>query len=96
MIIQQEISRPKGFMALGGISSKGKTTLRFVELGAKINSDYYISKILKPFLSRDVPQLFPKNGKGQPIFHQDSAPGHVSKKPIACLNESNIKYVKPE
>ena len=80
MIVQQEISRPKGYMVRGGILSKGKTTLRFVEPAAKINSDYYISMILKPFLSRHVPRLFLESSKSQAIFHQDSAPSHVSKK----------------
>ena len=61
MIIQQNTSRPKGFMIWGGVSSKEKTTLRFVAPGTKVNSNYYINKILKPFLARDVPHLFPKN-----------------------------------
>ena len=60
MIIQQNTSQPKGFMVWGGVSSKGKTTLRFVALGIKVNSNYYINKVLKPFLARDVPHLFPK------------------------------------
>ncbi|CAM4799669.1 unnamed protein product [Rotaria magnacalcarata] len=63
MIIQKDSTRPKGFMVWVGISSHGKTTLRFVKPGAKINSDYYINNILKPFLSRDVPRLFPSNEK---------------------------------
>jgi hypothetical protein len=69
MIIQQDSSRPKGFMVWAGISSHGKTYLRFVEAGVKINADYYIKKILKPFLSRDVPRLFPNNQKKHMIFH---------------------------
>ena len=58
MIIQQNISRPKGVMVWGG-----KTTLRFVQSGAKINSNYYINNILQPFLQRDIPRLFPKKKK---------------------------------
>lgn len=96
MIIQQDSSRPKGFMVWAGISSHGKTSLRFVKPGAKINSDDYINNILKPFLSRDVPRLFPNNQKTKMIFHQDSALSHVSKKTIAFLNASKINYVKPE
>ena len=42
MILQQNTYRPKGFMVWDGVSSKGKTSLRFVEPGAKINSAYYI------------------------------------------------------
>ncbi|CAF1450128.1 unnamed protein product [Rotaria sp. Silwood1] len=60
MIIQQNSSRPKGFMVWGGISSRGKTNLRFVEPGTKINSNYYINNILQPFLRQDIPRLFPK------------------------------------
>ncbi|CAF4458272.1 unnamed protein product [Rotaria socialis] len=96
MILEQDSSRPQGFMVWAGISSSGKTSLRFVRPGVKINSDYYINHILKPLLSRDIPRLFPKNKKNKIIFHQDSAPSHVSKKTIAFLNESKINYVKPE
>jgi hemolysin-activating ACP:hemolysin acyltransferase len=96
MIIQQDQSRPKGLMVWAGISSHGKTSMRFVEAGAKINSEYYINKILKPFLSHDVPRLFPNNQKKKLIFHHDNAPSHASKKTIQFLNESKINYVKPE
>ncbi|CAF3472272.1 unnamed protein product [Rotaria socialis] len=58
MILQQDSSRPQGFLVWAGISSYAKTSLRFVKPGVKINSDYYINNILKPFLSRDVPRLF--------------------------------------
>jgi hypothetical protein len=58
-------------MVWGGICSKGKTKLRIVEKGAKINSVYYIENILKPFLAEDIPRLYPKNDY---IFHQNSAP----------------------
>ncbi|CAF1967222.1 unnamed protein product [Rotaria magnacalcarata] len=96
MILQQDSSRPQGFMLWAGISSYGKTSLRFVKPGVKINSDYYINNILKPFLSRDVPRLFSNKKKNKLIFHQDSAPSHVPKKTIAFSNASTINYVKPE
>src|SRR5205085_4655278 len=96
MIIQQESSRPPGFMVWADISSRGKTSLRFVEPGVKVNADYYINKILKPFLSRDVPRLFPNNQKKKMIFHHDNAPSHTSKKTIAFLDASKINYVTPE
>ena len=69
MIIQQDSCQPNGFMVWGGISAKGKTSHRFVKPNAKINSDYYINNILKPFLQRDVPRLFPQTEKNRPIFH---------------------------
>ena len=61
MIIQPDTSRPKGVMVWSGVSTRGKTTLRFVQPGAKINLNYYVNDILQPFLQRDVPRLFPKN-----------------------------------
>jgi arginine repressor/hemolysin-activating ACP:hemolysin acyltransferase len=96
MIIQQDSSRPKGFMVWAGISSRGKTSIRFVDPGTKIDSDYYIKHILTPFLSRDLPRLFPGSQKKKMIYHHDSAPSHVSKKTIAFMNEAKLNYVKPE
>ncbi|CAF2087242.1 unnamed protein product [Rotaria magnacalcarata] len=83
-------------MVWGGVSSHGKTTLRFVEPGAKINSNYYINNILKPFLRRDVPHLFPENGRVEWFLHQDSAPSHTAKQTIEYLNRYKINYVTPE
>ena len=67
MIIQQGISRPKGFMVWGGILSRGKTALRFVALGVKVDANYYITNISKPFLAKDVPHLFSKE-EGKKCF----------------------------
>ncbi|CAF1008388.1 unnamed protein product [Rotaria sordida] len=96
MIIQQNTSRPKGFMVWGGVSTQDKTTLRLVAPGTKVNSNYYINKVLKPFLPRDVPRLFSKKQKRKWYFHQDSAPSHTSKETIQYLNENKINYIKPE
>ena len=79
-----------------GISSRGKTSMRFIQPGAKINADHYIDHILKPFLSRDLHRLFPVGEEKKMIYHHDSTPSHVSKKTIASLNKSKINYVKPE
>ena len=37
MIIQQNISRPNGFMVCGGVSSRGKTAVHSVAPGTKVN-----------------------------------------------------------
>ena len=77
-------------MVWSGVSTRGKTTLRFVQPGAKINSNYYINDILQPFLQRDVPRLFPKKEKLRWFLHQDSAPSHTSKQTIEYLNKCKI------
>lgn len=64
----------KGVMVWAGISSRGKTKLRFVSTGAKINSITYI-EILKKFLKEDAYSLYPE---GNFLLHQDSAPSHTS------------------
>ncbi|GBO22629.1 hypothetical protein AVEN_152035-1 [Araneus ventricosus] len=63
----------KGVM---GISANGVTKPRFVQPGAKINSEYYIQKILKLFLKNDYCRLYPN---GDVVSHQDSAPSHASR-----------------
>ncbi|CAF4936843.1 unnamed protein product [Rotaria magnacalcarata] len=83
-------------MVWGCVSSHGKTTLRFVEPGAKINFNYYINNILKPFLRRDLPRLFPENGRVKWFLHQDSAPSHTAKQTIEYLNKYKINYVTPD
>jgi hypothetical protein len=80
-------------MVWGGICSKRKTKLRIVEKGAKINSVYFIENILKPLLAEDIPRLYPKNDY---IFHQDSAPAHLSKMTIKFLKDNQIKFITPE
>lgn len=77
-----ENAHPKGLMVWMGISYNGVTKVQFIESGAKINSNYYQEKILKPFLNKDASKLYPNNDF---IFHQDSAPSHASKSTIEFL-----------
>ncbi len=85
-------SHSKSVMVLIGISARGCTQVRFVKPGAKINSDYYIKKILTPFLRRDIPKLYPN---GDYLFHQDSAPSHASKKTLKFLRDNRIPFITP-
>jgi cyclopropane fatty-acyl-phospholipid synthase-like methyltransferase len=80
-------------MVWDGKSSSGVTQLSFFEPGAKMNSDYYIKKILKPFLRKDVKILYPN---GDYIVHQDSAPSHSSKKAVKYLQDNKVTYITPE
>ncbi|GBM09501.1 hypothetical protein AVEN_100418-1 [Araneus ventricosus] len=53
LIPSSTVPHSKGVMVWMGISANGVTKPRFVQPGAKINSEYYIQKILKPFLKDD-------------------------------------------
>lgn len=88
-------SHPVGVMFFAGICWRGVTTLRFIEPGAKINSDYYIKHCLKPLIEVDIPHLYPGE-EHKVVFHQDSAPAHASKKTQKYLLESGIKFIPAE
>ncbi len=85
-------SHPKGVMVWIGLSANGCTQVRFVEPGAKTNSDYYIQKILTPFMEKDVPRFYPN---GDYLFQQDSAPSHRSKKTQKFLMDNKIPFLTP-
>ena len=86
-------SHPKGVMVWIGISANGCTKARFVKTGVKINTQYYINNVLKPFIKEDVPKLYPN---GDFLFQQDSAPSHRSKATQRYLREQKISFLTPE
>jgi len=90
--IKRQQSFPKQVMVWAGISMNGKTKLRFIRPGAKINSDYYINHVLKPFIKEDLTRLYPNNDG---IFHQDSAPCHTAKKTLEFLNFEKLEFIHP-
>ena len=91
-VFQRRENHAKGFMVWAGVSFYGKTKLYFIKPGVKINSTYYINNVLKPFLAYDAKKLF---SDGNYVFHQDSAPSHVSKK-IQDFMDKNFNYLKKE
>ncbi|GBN72380.1 hypothetical protein AVEN_87079-1 [Araneus ventricosus] len=66
---------------------------RFGQPGAKINSEYYIQKILKLFLKDDYCRLYPN---GDVIFHQDSAPSHASSVTQKFLTDQQVQLLRPQ
>ncbi|GBL89689.1 hypothetical protein AVEN_104641-1 [Araneus ventricosus] len=64
------LPHPKGVKVRMVISANGVTKPRFVQPGAKLNSDYYVQKILKSFLKNDYCRL---HTNGDSVFHEDSA-----------------------
>ncbi|GBN46408.1 hypothetical protein AVEN_5621-1 [Araneus ventricosus] len=84
---------PKGIMVWMGISANGVIRPRFVQPGAKINSVYYIQKILNPFLTDDYCRLYPN---GDAVFHQGSAPSHASRVTQKFLTDQQVQFQKPQ
>ncbi|GBM84838.1 hypothetical protein AVEN_95667-1 [Araneus ventricosus] len=76
-----------------GISAIGVTKPRFVQPGIKINSEYYIQKILKPFLKDDYCRLYLI---GDAVSHQDSAPSHASRVTQKLFTDQQVEFLKPQ
>ncbi|GBN10623.1 hypothetical protein AVEN_238466-1 [Araneus ventricosus] len=87
------VPHPKGVMVWMGISANGVTKPRFVQPGAKINSEYYIQKILKPFIKDDYCRLYPN---GDSVSYQDSAPSHASRVTQKFLTDQQVQFLRPQ
>ncbi|GBM26692.1 hypothetical protein AVEN_124986-1 [Araneus ventricosus] len=87
------VPHPKGVMVWMGISASGVTKPRSVQPGAKIDSEYYIQKILKPFLKDDYCRLYPN---GDAVFHQDFAPSHASRVTQKLLTDQRVQFLRPQ
>ncbi|CAI2355841.1 unnamed protein product [Caenorhabditis sp. 36 PRJEB53466] len=74
--ILNKTSHPSSVMVFAGICADGKTPLVFVDVGAKINQGYYVTKILE---SEVLPWSQSHFGNRHWIFQQDGAPAHRAK-----------------
>ena len=68
---------PIGVMVAMGITAGGPTGIYFVPPEAKVNSQFYVDKVLRPILQKDIPRLYGKLAK-KVTLHHDSAPAHTS------------------
>jgi len=73
------------------VSKLGKTSLVFVQSGAKINSAYYCDHVLKNSLLPDIHRLSGNNF----TFQQDGAPSHRSKHTVAFLQTNVPHFIEP-
>ena len=74
------------------VSKRGKTSLVFVQPGAKINSTYYCDHVLEGNgLLRDIRRLSGNHF----IFQQDGAPAHRSRQTVAFLNMKVPEFIEP-
>ena len=87
--VQPQQLHPKGVMVWIGFSADGFFKPIFIEPEAKINSSYYCSRVIEPWY-REYIKKYPNNDM---LFHQDSAPSHVSKVTIPFLHNKNIVFI---
>lgn len=60
--------------------------------GAKINSEYNINNILKPFRATDTKRLYHNRDF---VFHQDSAPSHAANRTLQFFADNGLQYITP-
>ena len=82
---------PKKIMVSVGISKLGKTSLFFVDPGAKVNAEYYRNNLL----AKMIPEMEDITG-GDFIFQQDGARAHTAKDTIKYIKEKMPDHVPPK
>ena len=85
-------SHRASWFRLHAVSQLGKSSLVFVERGAKVNSSYYCDTFLHQGLLPDI-----RSHSGDNFtFQQDGPPAHRSRKTIAFLTAHVPDFFEPE
>ena len=74
------------------VSNLGKTSLVFVQPGARVDSSYYCDVVLNKGLLQEIQKLSGNNFTSQ----QDCAPAHRSRQTVAFLRLHVREFVEPE
>ena len=74
-----------------GVSRMGKTSVVFVEPGAKINSQYYREKVLGQCL---LPDIRTRCGRYKWTLQQYGAPSHTARSTLQYLQRENINFIE--
>ena len=82
----------RGIMVSVGVSRTGKTSVVFVEPGAKVNSEYYCENVLRRGL---LPEIQATCGRHNWTLQQDGAPSHTAKNTINFLHQENVTFIEP-
>ena len=80
----------RSLMVSVGVSALGTTSIHFIELGVKVNGQYYREDLLMQNLLLDIHQL-----SGFYVFQQDSAPAHRARETIELLTMETAEFIPP-
>jgi AraC-like DNA-binding protein len=78
-----------------GVSSRGVTGLYFVPPTSKVDHLFFINKILKPIMEKDIPRLY-SGEERKVILHFDSATSHTTPTVYQYLDDHNVTYIRKE
>ena len=91
-LIREREHFSRGIMVSVAVSRMGKTSVVFVEPGAKINSEYYCENVLRQSL---LPEIQETCGRHNWTLQQDGAPAHTAKNTINFLHQENVNFIEP-
>lgn len=80
----------QSLMVSVGVSALGRTSIHFVEPGAKVNGKYYRDVLLMQGLLPELREL-----SDYFIFQQDSAPAHRAKETVQLLADETPDFIPP-
>jgi len=86
----REVQAPH-VMVVAGMTGRGPLKARIVLPKTKINADYYIKKVLRPIIEKELPSLYPDD-MDKLFVHHDKAPSHMANRTFDFLAEMKQKY----
>ena len=92
-LIRERDHFSRGIMVSVGVSRTGKTSVVFVEPGAKVNSRYYCEHVLGQGL---LPAIQATCGRHNWTLQQDEAPSHTARNTINFLHQENVNFIEPD
>lgn len=92
-IVREREHFSRSVMVSVGVSRMGKTSIIFVEEGAKVNSQYYCDRVLGQGL---LPDIRARCGRYKWTLQQDGAPSHTAKSTLQYLERENIAVIEPD
>lgn len=82
----------QSIMVSVGVSRMGKTSVVFIDQGAKVNSQYYCDSVLRPGLLSDIRA---RCGRYKFTLQQDGAPSHTAINTMKFLNREKVDFIEP-
>ena len=76
-----------------GVWGMGKTSVVFVEPGAKVKSEYYCEDVLRQGLMSVIQATC---GRHNWTLQQDGAPSHTARNTINFLRRENVNFIEPD
>ena len=75
-----------------GVSRMGKTSVVFIDQGAKVTSQYYCDSVLRQGLLSDIRA---RCGRYKFTLQQDGAPSHTAINTMKFLNREKVDFIEP-